>query len=498
MTAHLPRIAVVGRPNVGKSTLFNRLAGKPLAIVDDRPGVTRDRREARGRLGDMNLLLIDTAGYDDAEKDGLDAEMRNQTEMALEHADLCLFMIDARAGLTPVDRSFAEVIRRSGRPVVLVANKCEGKFGEGGRMDAYALGLGEPVAISAAHGSGIGDLYDAVETGLGPLAKQARKRQSAEDSPPLRIAVIGRPNAGKSTLINALIGEERLITGPEAGITRDAIAVDWMWDGHRVRLHDTAGLRKRGKVSDRLERMSAADTLRAVKFAEVVLLMMDAGHPLEKQDLHLADMAYSEGRAVAIAVSKMDLVENREAFVKDIQVEFERLLPQMSGAPIIPISALKNKGLDKIMPTLAKLHADWDAKVKTRDLNDWLHEMIERHPPPSINGRRVKPRYITQTKGRPPTFVMMCSRAAELPESYKRYLVNGLRDAFELPGVPIRLIVKAGKNPYAEGDRGGSGADAKKPGAGKRPVPRKATPKKATAGKAISKKPARMKPSGRG
>lgn len=462
MTAHLPRIAVVGRPNVGKSTLFNRLAGKPLAIVDDRPGVTRDRREARGRLGDMNLILIDTAGYDDAEKAGLDAEMRNQTEIALREADLCLFLIDARAGVTPVDKSFADVIRRSGKPVVLLANKCEGRPGEGGLMDAYALGLGDPIAISAAHGNGIGELYDAVEEGLGDLAKGAKRRQEREDEPPLRIAVIGRPNAGKSTLINALIGEERLITGPEAGITRDAIAVDWLWDGQRVRLHDTAGLRKRGKVNDRLERMSAADTLRAVKFAEVVLLMMDAGHPLEKQDLHLADMAYKEGRAVAIAISKMDLVENREAFVKDIRREFERLLPQMTGAPILPISALKKKGLETIMPALAKLHADWDAKVKTRDLNDWLHEMIERHPPPSINGRRVKPRYITQTKGRPPTFVMMCSRASELPESYKRYLVNGLREAFDLPGVPIRLIVKAGKNPYAEGERGGSGGKGEK------------------------------------
>ena len=465
MTAHLPRIAVVGRPNVGKSTLFNRLAGKPLAIVDDRPGVTRDRREARGRLGDMNLLLIDTAGYDDGEKSGLDAEMRTQTEIALTDADLCLFLIDARAGVTPLDETFADVIRRSGKPVVLLANKCEGKPGEGGLMDAYALGLGDPVAISAAHGAGIGELYDAVEDGLGrDLAKYAKRHHAREDEPPLRIAVIGRPNAGKSTLINALIGEERLITGPEAGITRDAIAVDWMWDGRRVRLHDTAGLRKRGKVNDRLERMSAADTLRAVKFAEVVLLMVDAGHPLEKQDLHLADMAYKEGRAVAIAVSKMDLVHNREAFIKDIRVEFERLLPQMTGAPILPISALKKKGLDTLMPALSKLHSDWDAKVKTRDLNDWLHEMIERHPPPSVNGRRVKPRYITQTKGRPPTFVMMCSRAPELPESYKRYLVNGLREAFELPGVPIRLIVKAGKNPYVDGDRGGSGpkADGKK------------------------------------
>lgn len=461
MTAHLPRIAVVGRPNVGKSTLFNRLAGKPLAIVDDRPGVTRDRREARGRLGDLPLLLIDTAGYDDSEKDGLDAEMRTQTEMAIHDADLCLLLIDARAGVTPLDVVFADVIRRTGKPVLLLANKCEGKAGEDGLMDAFELGMGEPIAFSAAHGAGIGDLYDAMINALGPMAKAARRRSKDEGDPPLRIAVIGRPNAGKSTLINTLIGEERLITGPEAGITRDAISVDWVWDGRRVRLHDTAGLRKRGKVADRLERMSAADTLRAVKFAEVVLLLMDAEHPLEKQDLHLADMAYKEGRAVAIAVSKMDLVPNREAYLKEIRLEFERLLPQMTGAPVLPMSALKKKGLDAIMPTLAKLHENWDAKVKTRDLNDWLHEMTERHPPPAVNGRRIKPRYMTQTKGRPPTFVLMCSRASDLPESYKRYLVNGLREAFDLPGVPIRLIVKAGKNPYVDGDRGGSGSDEK-------------------------------------
>lgn len=448
MTDILPRIAVVGRPNVGKSTLFNRLAGKPLAIVDDRPGVTRDRREARGKLGDMPVLLIDTAGYDDSEKDGLDAEMRRQTEMALEDADLCLLLIDARAGVTPLDETFADVIRRAGKPVLLLANKCEGEAGESGLSDSYALGLGDPVPVSAAHGEGMAELYIRASGELGDLAKRSRKYKQSE-IPPLRIAVIGRPNAGKSTLINTLIGEERLITGPEAGITRDAIAVDWLWDGRRVRLHDTAGLRKRGKVADRLERMSAADTLRAVKFAEVVLLLMDATHPLEKQDLHLADMAYREGRAVAVALSKFDLVPNREAALKEMQLEFARLLPQMSGAPLLPISAVKNKGLDAIMPTLAQLHENWDVKIKTRDLNDWLHEMIERHPPPAVNGRRVKPRYLSQTKSRPPTFVLMCSRAYALPDAYKRYLINGLRESFDLPGVPIRLIVKGGANPYA-------------------------------------------------
>lgn len=449
MTENLPRIAVVGRPNVGKSTLFNRLAGKPLAIVDDRPGVTRDRREARGRLGELELMLIDTAGYDDAEREGLEAEMRAQTEIAISDADLCLFMIDARTGLTPLDQTFADLMRKSGTPVILLANKAEGRAGESGVLDSYSLGLGEPIGFSAAHGDGMGDLYQAVVEALG-RPKRRRKKDVAEDEPPLRIAVIGRPNAGKSTLINTLIGEDRLITGPEAGITRDAISVDWIWDGRRVRLHDTAGLRKRGKVKDRLERMSAADTLRAIKFAEVVLLLVDAEHPLEKQDLHLADMAYKEGRAVALAISKFDLVKNRTAYLKEIQLEFERLLPQMTGAPLLPISAVKMKGLDEIMPALTKLHADWDAKIKTRDLNDWLQEMVDRHPPPSVAGRRIRPRYLTQTKGRPPTFVLMCSRGYALPESYKRYLINGIREAFEMPGIPIRLIVKSGKNPYAD------------------------------------------------
>ena len=443
-----PRIAVLGRPNVGKSTLFNRLAGKPLAIVDDRPGVTRDRREARGRLGDMELVLIDTAGYDDSAKEGLEAEMRTQTEIAVADADLCLLIIDGRSGLTPLDETFADVMRRSGKPVLILANKCEGRAGWPGLLDAFSLGMGEPIAVSAAHGDGMGELYIGMREALGDKFRRVGKAEDTD--PPLRIAVIGRPNAGKSTLINTMIGEDRLLVGTEAGTTRDAIAVEWEWDGRRVRLHDTAGLRKRGKVNDRLERLSAADTLRAVKFAEVVLMLMDAEHPLEKQDLHLADMAYKEGRAVAIAITKTDLLPHREAALKEMKIEFERLLPQMSGAPFLPICALRNKGLDTLMPALVELHKNWDARIKTRDLNDWLAEMIERHPPPAVNGRRIKPRYLTQTKSRPPTFVLMCSRAGALPEAYKRYLINGMRKAFGLPGVPIRLFVKAGKNPYVD------------------------------------------------
>jgi len=450
----VPTIAVVGRPNVGKSTLFNRLAGKQLAIVDDMPGVTRDRREAHGRLGDIPLRIIDTAGFDDADATKLGTDMRAQTDQALADADICLFVIDAREGVTGLDQAFADVVRRSGVKVVLVANKAEGRAGLVGISESYALGFGEPVALSASHGDGIGDLYAAVSEALGDFDEIGDDRS---EEPPLRIAVIGRPNAGKSTLINALIGEDRLITGPEAGVTRDAIAVDWFWDGRRVRLHDTAGLRKKGKVTDRLERMSAADTLRAIKFAEIVLLLVDAEHPFEKQDLTLADLVLREGRGLVMVLAKWDLVSNRHAALKELQYEFERLLPQAKGAPLVPVSALKMKGLDDLMPAVTRLHKNWSAKIKTRDLNDWLQEMTARHPPPAVNGRRIKPRYLSQTKSRPPTFVLMCSRAADLPESYKRYLINGLREAFDMPGVPIRLIVKAGKNPYTDGARGGSG-----------------------------------------
>lgn len=455
-----PTIAVVGRPNVGKSTLFNRLAGKPLAIVDDRPGVTRDRREARGRLGDLDMRLVDTAGYEDT-NEGIEARMRAQTEAALKIADVCIFLIDGREGVTALDERFAEILRKTDKPVILCVNKCEGKQGDGGALEAWNLGLGEPVPISAAHGEGMADLYRAIldaleDTGLGDAPEvldlydeDPNDEAEEDDSPPLRIAIVGRPNVGKSTLVNALIGEERLITGPEAGLTRDAIAVEWEWQGRRVRLHDTAGLRKRGKVDDRLERMSAADTLRAIKFAEVVLLLVDAERPFEKQDLTIADRVITEGRGLVVLLSKWDTVTDKQKHLAYMREEFERLLPQIKGAPLLPVSALTGRGLDDVMPAVDALHRNWRAKVKTRDLNDWLREMTDRHPPPAVDGRRVKPRYMAQTKGRPPTFVLMCSRAAHLPDSYKRYLINGLREAFGLPGVPIRLIVKGGKNPYA-------------------------------------------------
>ncbi|MFP4518663.1 MAG: ribosome biogenesis GTPase Der [Oceanicaulis sp.] len=449
----LPALAIVGRPNVGKSTLFNRIAGKPLAIVDDRPGVTRDRRQARGRIGDLELRLIDTAGYED-EKTGVEARMRAQTEAALAEADVCVFLIDGRDGVTALDERFAEVLRKSDKPVILAVNKCEGKRGDDGALEAWNLGLDQPVPISAAHGEGMGDLYarliDVLETQTALELEYIDDEAEDAEGAPLRLAVVGRPNVGKSTLVNAMIGEERLITGPEAGLTRDAIAVEWEWNGERVRLHDTAGLRKRGKVDDRLERMSAADTLRAIKFAEVVLLLVDAERPFEKQDLTIADRVVEEGRGLVVLISKWDLVEDKQAKLAELREEFERLLPQVKGAPLIPISGLTERGLDKIMPAVKALHENWSVKVKTRDLNDWLAEMTQRHPPPAVDGRRVKPRYLSQTKARPPTFVLMASRAAHLPESYKRYLVNGLREAFDLPGVPIRLIVKGQKNPYAK------------------------------------------------
>ncbi|MGY6629186.1 MAG: ribosome biogenesis GTPase Der [Oceanicaulis sp.] len=467
----LPALAIVGRPNVGKSTLFNRLAGKPLAIVDDRPGITRDRREARGRLGDLDLRLIDTAGYEDAST-GIEVRMRAQTERAMQDADVCIFLIDGREGVTVLDTRFAELLRRSGKPVVLAVNKCEGAKGDRGLDEAWAMGLGEPVPVSAAHGEGMSDLFvrlaaiiDEIDLEIppepgAPEAELPSDHVDPEFDPdadvevdegaPLRIAVVGRPNVGKSTLVNALIGDERVITGPEAGLTRDAIAVEWEWEGRRVRLHDTAGLRKRGKVDDRIERMSAADTLRAVKFAEVVLLLVDAEQPFERQDLNIASRVEAEGRGLIVLLSKWDLVADKQARLAELREMFERLLPQIKGAPLIPVSALTGRGLDRIMPEVKALHRNWNARVKTRDLNDWLGEMTQRHPPPAVDGRRVRAKYMAQTKARPPTFVLMASRAAYLPESYKRYLVNGLREAFGLPGVPIRLIVKAGENPYAK------------------------------------------------
>jgi len=454
------KLAIVGRPNVGKSTLFNRLAGRRLALVDDRPGVTRDRRLAIGRLGDLDLELIDTAGFEDVEDESLEARMRRQTELALDEADAALFVIDARQGVTALDQSFAAVLRRRGRPVVVVANKSEGRAGDAGALEAFALGFGEPVAISAEHGEGLSDLYDAIAAAA-PRAPSAEPEASEK---PLRIAIIGRPNAGKSTLANRLLGEERLLTGPEAGITRDAIPVDWSWEGRPVRLVDTAGLRRKARVVEALERLSTHDAIRAIGFAEVVILVMDAAHPLETQDLQLADLVEREGRALVFVLAKWDLVEDPAERLRDCAEIAARSLPQLRGAPMVALSAETGRGLERLMPAVVKAHADWSTKVKTSDLNEWLRLAVQRHPPPAVDGRRIRPKYIAQTKARPPTFVLIASRADKLPDSYRRYLINSIRQSFELPGTPIRLVAKAGANPYGhEGAGKGRALRAKRP-----------------------------------
>lgn len=463
------KLAIVGRPNVGKSTLFNRLAGRKLAIVDDQPGVTRDRKFATGRIGDIELDLIDTAGFEDVTDESLEARMRAQTERAIDEADVSLFVIDAREGVTPMDEVFAEILRKRDKPVVLVANKAEGKAGEAGALDAFRLGLGEPVELSAEHGEGMGELFAAL---VGVESAMAETEDEGElGDKPVRIAIVGRPNAGKSTLVNRLIGEDRLLTGPEAGITRDAIPVDWTWDGRPVRLVDTAGLRRKAKVQEKLEKLSTQDTIRAITFAEVVILVMDATHPLEIQDLQIADLVEREGRGLVFVLAKWDLVEDPQARLKEIIEETGRLLPQVRGSPIIALSAETGRGLDRLMPAVFKTHADWSTKVKTRDLNDWLQLAVQRHPPPAVNGRRIKPKYVAQTKARPPTFVMFASRAEQLPDSYRRYLINSLRESFDLPGVPIRMTVKSGRNPYADEAEG-------------RPAPAWATPAGAKAARA--------------
>ncbi|MFZ4163934.1 ribosome biogenesis GTPase Der [Brevundimonas sp. NPDC058933] len=442
------KVAIVGRPNVGKSTLFNRLVGKRLALVDDRPGVTRDRRYADGNIGDLDLTLIDTAGYEDVTDDSLEARMREQTEAALDDAEVIMFMMDAREGVTSLDRIFADRLRKVHKPIILLANKSESRESGGGVGEAHALGFGEPVAISAEHGEGMADLYQAL------LAASVDIFVEEIDEPdkPIRIAIIGRPNAGKSTLINRMLGEDRLLTGPEAGITRDSISVDWEYEGQAIRFVDTAGMRRKARVQEKLEKLSVADTIRAITFAEVVVLVMDKDDAFDTQDLQLADLVEREGRALVYVASKWDLEEEPQAKMAELKSLAENKLPQLKGSPFVALSSHNGRGVERLMPAIIKAYETWSVKVKTKDLNTWLAMATQRHPPPAVNGKRVKPKYMAQTKARPPTFVLMASRASDMPEHYQRYLVNSLRESFDLPGTPIRLTVKSSApNPYAEG-----------------------------------------------
>lgn len=441
-------LAIVGRPNTGKSTLFNRLVGKRLALVDDQPGVTRDLREGQARLGDLEFEVIDTAGLEEAEAESLPGRMRALTERAVDMADVCLFLIDGRAGLLPQDRVFAEILRRKGARVLLAVNKAEGAAGDDAVAEAWGLGFGQPIPISAEHGEGMGDLYSALSEAEGELSELRGDVLAAEEGKPAQIAVVGRPNAGKSTLVNAILGEDRMLTGPEAGITRDAISVRLDWGGTPVRMFDTAGMRKKARVQEKLEKLSVSDGLRAVRFAEVVVVLVDANAPFEQQDLRIADLAEREGRAVVLAVNKWDLVEDRQGALKALRAEFERLLPQLKGAPLVPVSALQKKGLDRLRAAILRQREIWNLRVPTAKLNQWLSEMVSAHPPPAPGGRRIRLRYMTQIKTRPPSFLAFCSRPEELPDSYKRFLVNGLRRDFGLEGVPIRLTWRKGENPY--------------------------------------------------
>jgi len=442
------KVAIVGRPNVGKSTLFNRLVGKRLALVDDRPGVTRDRRYADGHIGDIDLTLIDTAGYEDVTDDSLESRMREQTEAALEDGDLILFMMDAREGVTSLDQIFADRLRKQHKPVILLANKSESRESGGGIGEAYSLGFGEPVAISAEHGEGMADLYAAIVAASADIFVE----EVDEPDKPIRIAIIGRPNAGKSTLINRLIGEDRMLTGPEAGITRDSISVDWEYEGQNIRLVDTAGMRRKARVQEKLEKLSVADTIRAITFAEVVVLVMDKDDAFDTQDLQLADLVEREGRALVYVAAKWDLEESPQSRLAELTRMAEDKLPQLKGSPFVALSSHSGRGVERLMPAVLQAHATWSVKVKTKDLNTWLAMATQRHPPPAVDGKRIKPKYMAQTKARPPTFVLMASRAESMPEQYKRYLVNNLRESFDLPGTPIRLLVKSGsENPYAPG-----------------------------------------------
>ncbi|MBY3221129.1 ribosome biogenesis GTPase Der [Rhizobium sp. 25PS6] len=462
-------VAIVGRPNVGKSTLFNRLVGKKLALVDDTPGVTRDRRPGDARLMGLTFTIIDTAGLEEADAESLQGRMRAQTEAAIDEADLSLFVVDAKSGLTPVDTDLAEMLRRRGKPVVLVANKSEARGSDSGFYDAYTLGLGEPTPISAEHGQGMLDLRDAIVAAIGEDRAYPEKEDVAvtdvdipqssdegdedeeptyDETKPLRVAIVGRPNAGKSTLINRFLGEDRLLTGPEAGITRDSISVEWDWRGRTIKMFDTAGMRRKARVIEKLEKLSVADALRAIRFAETVVIVFDATIPFEKQDLQIVDLVLREGRAAVLAFNKWDMIEDRQAVLADLREKTDRLLPQARGIRAVPISGQTGWGLDKLMQSIIDTDKVWNKRISTARLNRWLETQQIQHPPPAVSGRRIKLKYMTQVKARPPAFMISCTRSDALPESYTRYLINGLRADFDMPSVPIRIHFRSSDNPF--------------------------------------------------
>jgi GTP-binding protein len=470
-------VAIVGRPNVGKSTLFNRLVGKRIALVDDTPGVTRDRREAEGRIADLKFRVLDTAGYEDVTDGSLEDRMRQQTELAIKEADVILFMYDARAGVVPLDQRFAQVLRKAGKDVHLVANKAEGREANPGITEGFKLGFGEPIALSAEHGLGLSDLHSIVSQAIDRAAERGTAQLhemempqvdidlpeddgSTEEGPALRwdpkrhlnVAIVGRPNAGKSTLINRMVGAERLLTGPEAGITRDSILVPWEWEGRTINLVDTAGIRKKARVTGKLEHMAVGDSLRSIQYAEIVVLLLDATIPFEKQDLALADLVEREGRGLVIAVNKWDLVEDKNKALAELREACDRLLPQLRGVQLVTISGLQGRNIDRLMKAVFIAEQKWNTHVSTARLNRWLASMTEAHAPPAVSGRRLKLRYMTQAKIRPPSFILFASRPDAVPAAYTRYLVHGLRETFDMPGTPIRLWVRGGKNPFADKD----------------------------------------------
>jgi GTP-binding protein len=477
-------VAIVGRPNVGKSTLFNRLVGRKIALVDDTPGVTRDRREAEGHIADLTFKVLDTAGYEDVTDGSLEDRMRQQTEMAIREADVILFMIDARAGVVPLDQRFAQVLRKAGKQVHLVGNKAESRAAEDGLVEAFKLGFGEPIALSAEHGLGLSELYSIVSAAIDKAAEK-KAAQAAEDAEAagdldfmpevdvditpdmlegegddatlrwnprryLNVAIVGRPNAGKSTLVNRMVGEDRVLVGPEAGITRDSILVPWEWEGRTINLVDTAGIRRRSRVTEKLEKLAVGDSLRSIQYAEVVVLLLDATIPFEKQDLALADLVEREGRAMVIALNKWDLIEDKNKTLTELREACERLLPQLRGVPLVTLSGLTGRNIDRLMEAVFAIERSWNSHVSTSRLNRWLAGMIEGHPPPAVSGRRLKMRYMTQAKTRPPSYIIFASRPDAVPASYQRYLVNGMREAFDMPGTPIRLWLRGGKNPYVD------------------------------------------------